>query len=137
MTHALLLLAIAFQTVSPAGARYMQAGVEAHKQKHFDEAIAAFRKATETDPNLAEPFLNLGEVYMQTGDYGAAVIPLRRALELRPDLDDAHLQLGYALLAQGFAADAIPHLDRVHAYEALGIAQIETGQYQEAITNLS
>jgi len=58
-------------------------------------------------------------------------------LELDPDLEAAHLQLGYALLSQGFAAEAIPHLYRVHAVEALGIAQIETGQYQEAIGNLS
>lgn len=137
MTHSILILSLALQSVSPAGVQYMQAGVEAHKQKHFEEAIAAFRKATETDPNLPQAFLNLGEEYMQTRDYGAAVAPLRRALELRPDLDDAHLQLGYALLSQGFAAEAIPHLERVHASEALGIAQIETGQYQEAIANLS
>jgi tetratricopeptide (TPR) repeat protein len=58
-------------------------------------------------------------------------------LELRPDLDAAHLQLGYALLSLGYAAEAIPHLERVHALEALGIAQIETGQYQEAVANLS
>ena len=137
MTHAILILSLALQSVSPAGAQHMQAGVEAHKQKHFDEAIAAFRKATETDPNLAEAFLNLGEEYVQTRDYGAAIAPLRRALDLRPDLDDAHLQLGYALLSQGFASEAISHLERVHALEALGIAQIETGQYQEAIANLS
>ncbi len=137
MTHAILFLSLALQSVSPAGAQHMQAGVQAHKQGNFDAAIAAFRQATETDPNLAEAFLNLGEEYVQTHNYGAAIAPLKRALELRPDLDDAHLQLGYALLAQGFAAEAIPHLERVHAVEALGIAQIETGQYQEAVTNLS
>lgn len=115
----------------------MQAGVEAHKQKRYDVAIAEFRKATETDPNLAEAFLDLGVEYMQTHDYGAAIPPLKRAVELQPDLEDAHLQLGYALLAQGYAADAIPHLDRAHAVDALGIAQIQTGQYQEAVKNLS
>jgi len=115
----------------------MQAGVEAHKQSRFDVAIAEFRKATEDDPNLVEAFLNLGEVYMETHNYVAAIAPLKRALELNPELDAAHLQLGYALLSQGSAAEAIPHLERVHALEALGIAQIETGQYQEAIANLS
>jgi tetratricopeptide (TPR) repeat protein len=115
----------------------MQAGVEAHKQGRFDLAIAEFRKATETDPNLAEAFLNLGAELMQIRDNGTAVAPLKRALELRPDLDAAHLQLGYALLSLGYAAEAIPHLERVHALEALGIAQIETGQYQEAVANLS
>jgi len=74
---------------------------------------------------------------METHNYVAAIAPLKRALELNPELDAAHLQLGYALLSQGSAAEAIPHLERVHALEALGIAQIETGQYQEAIANLS
>jgi tetratricopeptide (TPR) repeat protein len=137
MTPAILIVFLGLQSVSPAGAEHMQAGLAAHKQKHFDEPIAACPKATETDPNLPEAFLNLGEEYMQIHDYGAAIAPFRRALELRPDLDDAHLQLGYALLSQGFAAEAIPHLERVHAFEALGIAQIETGQYQEAVANLS
>src|SRR2546425_10410777 len=135
--HAVLFLCLALQDVSPEGAQHMQSGVEAHKQGRFDVAIAEFRKATETDPNLAEAFLNLGEELMQIRNNSAAITPLKRALELRPDLDAAHLQLGYALLSLGYATEAIPHLERVHALEALGIAQIETGQYQEAIANLS
>jgi tetratricopeptide (TPR) repeat protein len=133
----LLFLWLALQAVSPEGAKHMQAGVEAHKEGRLEVAIAEFRKATETDPNLVEAFLNLGEELMQIHDYGAAVAPLKRALELRPDLDAAHLQLGYALLSQGYAAEAIPHLEQVRALEALGIAQIETGQYQEAVSSLS
>jgi len=135
--HPVLFIWLALQIVSPEGAQHMQAGMEAHKQGRFDAAIAEFRKATESDPNLSEAFLDLGEELMQTHDYGAAVAPLRRALELRPDLDAAHLQLGYALLSLGYAAEAIPHLKRVPALEALGIAQIETGQYEEAAANLS
>lgn len=115
----------------------MQAGIEAHKQGHFDVAVSEFRKATESDPNLVQAFLYLGEEYSQMHDYGAAVPPLRRAVELSPDLDEAHRQLGYALLSAGFIAEAIPHLERVHAVEALGVAQVETGQYQDAIANLS
>ena len=137
MKHPVLLLWLALQSVSPEGAQHMQAGMEAHKQGRFDAAVVEFRKATETDPNLVEAFLNLGEELMQIHDYSAAVGPLQRALELHPDLDAAHLQLGYALLSLGYAAEAIPHLERVHALEALGIAQIETGQYQEAVANLS
>ncbi len=137
MKHAVLFLCLVLQDVSPEGAQHMQSGVEAHKQGRFDVAIAEFRKATETDPNLAEAFLNLGEELMQIRNNSAAITPLKRALELRPDLDAAHLQLGYALLSLGYAAEAIPHLERVHALEALGIAQIETGQYQEAVANLS
>ena len=135
--HAILVLALAFQGVSAETARHMEAGVEAHRQGHFDAAVAEFRKATETDPTLMQAFLNLGEEYMQIHDYGAAIPPLKRALELSPDLEETHLQLGYALLSQGLASEAIPHLARAHAVEALAIAQIETGQYEQAISNLS
>ena len=137
MIHAILFLWLTLQSISPDGAQHMQAGVEAHKQGHLDVAIAEFRKATESDPNFAQAFLDLGETYAEMRDYAAAIAPLKRALELNPDLDAAHLQLGFALLSQGYAAEAIPHLDRVHAIEALGIAQIEAGQYQDAIANLN
>jgi len=135
--HTVLILSLVFQSVSPEAAQHMQAGMEAHKRGRFEAAVVEFRKATETDPNLVEAFLNLGEELMQIHDYGSAVPPLQRALELRPDLAAAHLQLGYALLSLGYAAEAIPHLERVQAFEALGIAQIEVGQYQEAIANFS
>ena len=136
MKLSVLVLCLALQNVSPEGVQHMQAGVEAHKQGHPEVAIAEFRKATETDPNLVVAFLDLGEELMEIHDYSEAVAPLKRALELQPDLEAAHLQLGYALLSLGFASEAIPHLERVHAIEALGIAQIETGQYQEAVANL-
>ena len=112
MITAALFLWLAFQGVSPEAAQHMQAGVEAHKQGQFDVAIKEFRKATASDPNLAEGFLDLGEVCLETRDYPAAVAALKRALELSPELDAAHLQLGYALLAQGYAEEAIPHLTR-------------------------
>jgi tetratricopeptide (TPR) repeat protein len=134
---AIAIVCLTLQAVISAAAQHMQAGVEAHRHGHFDVAIREFTKAAQLDPNLAEAFLDLGEEYVQTHDYGDAIAPLKRALELRPDLEQAHLELGYALLSQGFPAEAIPHLERAHAVEALGIAQTETGQYQEAIGNLS
>src|SRR6266478_1429572 len=128
---------LALQSVSPEGAQHMQAGVDAHKQGQFDVAIKEFRKATESDPNFAQAFLDLGEVCLETRDYPPAVAALKRALELNTNLDAAHVQLGYALLSEGYAAEAIPHLQRVNAQEALGIAQIDTGQYEEAVANLN
>src|SRR5271167_1622266 len=134
---AALFLWLVLQGVSTAGAQHLQAGIEAQKQGHLDVAIKEFQKATESDPNFAEAFLDLGAVYLETHEYPAAVVALKRALELNPELEAAQLQLGFALLAQGYAEEAIPHLDRVHALGALGIAQIETGRYQAAVENLS
>src|SRR3984893_8177328 len=127
---------LAWQTVSPEALQHLQAGADEEKQRPFEVAIAEFRKATELAPTLAEGFVNLGQAYMEHQDYGAAIAPLKHALELSPGLAAAHQLLGYALLAQGYNAEAIPHLEKVHEQTALGIAQIGTGQLQQAVENL-
>jgi tetratricopeptide (TPR) repeat protein len=136
MIGVFILLWAVWQAASPEALQHAQAGIEADKQGHFEVAITEFRKATELDSSLSEAFVGLGQAYMEKHDYGAAIAPLKRALELSPELPVAHQFLGYALLAQGFAAEAIPHLERVGAQDALGIAQIEAGQLPEAVANL-
>jgi tetratricopeptide (TPR) repeat protein len=137
MIRLLLLVWLAGQAGTSDAMRHVQAGLEARQQHKVEDEIAEFRKATEIDPGLADAFVNLGAAYMEKHDYGAAIPPLKHALELSPDLTVAHQFLGYALLAQGYAAEAIPHLDRAGAREALGIAQIETGQLTEAVSNFT
>jgi tetratricopeptide (TPR) repeat protein len=134
--RAFLLLWFAWQTLSPAAVEHMQAGIAADKERQFDTAIAEFRKVTELEPTFADGFISLGQTYMEKHDLASAVAPLKRALEINPDSAPAHQLLGYALLAQGYAAQAIPHLERVHDKTGLGIAQIQTGQLPQAIANL-
>jgi tetratricopeptide (TPR) repeat protein len=138
MIHLILYAVLAGQAAtSDQAADHIRAGLEARKQHQVDVEIAEFRKATELDSGLADAFVNLGAAYMEKHDYGSATAPLKRALELSPDLPVAHQFLGYALLAQGYAAEAIPHLERVGAQDALGIAQIETGQLSQAVANFN
>jgi tetratricopeptide (TPR) repeat protein len=133
----LLLMALAGQTATPDAMQHLQAGLEARKQHQVEVEITEFREATRIDPRFADAFLNLGAAFMEKHDYGAAITPLKRALELSPELLTAHQFLGFALLAQGYAAEAIPHLERAGAQEALGIAQIQTGQLTEAVANFT
>jgi tetratricopeptide (TPR) repeat protein len=128
---------LAGQAATSDAMRHVQAGLEARQQHNVEQEIVELRKATEIDPSLADAFANLGAAYMEKCDYGAAIVPLKRALELSPDLTGAHQFPGYALLAQGYAAEAVPHLDRAGAQEALGIAQIETGQLTEAVAHFT
>jgi len=132
----LLLLWFAGQALSPEASQHMQAGIQAEKQRQPQVAITEFRKVTELAPDLAEGFVQLGQAYMENRDYGSAIAPLKRALELDANLVPAHQLLGYSLLAQGYAAEAIPHLERVQDKSALGIAQVQTGQLPEAVANL-
>jgi len=136
MMRALLPLLLALQTLSPEAAQHMQAGISADQQHQFDVAITEFRKVTELDPNFSDGFVSLGQAYMEKRDFALAISPLQHALELNPDSAPAHQLLGYALLVQGYAARAIPHLERVKEKSALGIAQIQTGQLAEAVVNL-
>ncbi len=136
MIRALIFLWFAAQTVSPEAAQHMQAGIAADKQHQFDVAITEFRKVTELEPTYADGFISLAQAYMEKHDFASAIPPLKRALEVDSDLVPAHQLLGYALLAQGYAAQAIPHLQRVDDKTGLGIAQIQTGQLPEAVANL-
>lgn len=136
MIRALLLLFLALQNVSPEARQHMQAGAEAEKSGHFDVAIAEYRKLTELEPRVAEGFVSLGQAYLENHDYGGAIPSLKQALKLSPDLRPAHQLLGYALLAQGYVAEAIPHLQKAEDNAALGIAQLEAGQLPDAVTNL-
>jgi tetratricopeptide (TPR) repeat protein len=114
----------------------MQAGIAAEKQRQFSVAIKEFKQVTELEPSLADGFISLGQAYMENGDYGSAIAPLKHALELNADSLPAHQLLGYSLLAQGYAGEAIPHLQRSPDKTALGIAEIQTGQLPEAVVNL-
>src|SRR5437660_138630 len=136
MIRVSLMLWLAWQTMSPEAVQHFDAGRRAEGEKHFDVAVSEYRKVTELEPKYAGGFVSLGQTFMEQGNYAAAVAPLKHALELDSTLAPAHQLLGYALLAQGYAAEAIPHLERVHEQGALGIAQLETGQLAESIINL-
>jgi tetratricopeptide (TPR) repeat protein len=137
MIWLLVLAWLAAQGGTSDAMQHLHAGLAARQQHQVDVEISEFRTAADLDPNLADAFVNLGAAYMEKHDYGAAIAPLKRALELSPDLPVAHQLVGFALLAQGYAAEAIPHLQRVGEQDALGIAQIETGQLTEAVHNFT
>ncbi|MGC1912648.1 MAG: tetratricopeptide repeat protein [Candidatus Acidiferrales bacterium] len=131
--HGILLLWLALQVAPPDAAQHLRAGVEADKSRQLDTAIAEFQKAGALDPKLTAAFVDLGEVYIEKRDYPAAIAPLKRALALDPNLAPAHQLLGYALLAQGYVAEAIPHLQKAHEEQALGIALVQAGRFAEAV----
>ena len=125
------------QTISPEAMTHWNAARDAESRKQFDLAITEYRKVTELEPKAPMGFVSLGQAYMERGDYRVAIQPLKHALELDSSLAPAHQLLGYALLSQGYAAEAIPHLETARETGALGIAQLETGHFADAITNLN
>jgi tetratricopeptide (TPR) repeat protein len=136
MTQFLVLAFVLWQSASPEAVQHMQAGIEAEKHSQPQVAVAEFKKVTELEPSLPAGFVNLGQAYMEDHDFASAIPVLKHALELDETLIPAHRLLGYALLAQGYAADAIPHLEKAKEQAALGIAQVQTSQFSAAVTNL-
>lgn len=135
MIARLIALWFAFQ-VTPELKQHVEAGLAAKRAGDFDTAIREFRRVTELAPTLAAAHVNLGAVYSDKKDYAKAIAPLRKALELDPTLIGAHEMLGVALLAQGYAAEAIPHLEKARADALLGVAMLESGRARDAIDKL-
>src|SRR5271170_5742665 len=136
MNGVFLSVLLALQASGSSALQHVHVGVDAEKSGQLDAALAEFQRATELDPKLAVAFADLGGVYIEKRDYAAAIPPLRRAIELSPDLEAAQRLLGYALLAQGYATEAVGHLEKAHAEDALGIALLEAGKLPEAVTVL-
>src|SRR5258708_40215996 len=100
MIHLFLFVWLAGQAGTSDAQQHLQAGLEARKQHQVDLEITEFRKATESDPNMADAFVNLGAAFMEKRDYGGAVPPPPRAAELRPARPAPHQWLRFAPLSQ-------------------------------------
>lgn len=121
----------------PEAAKLLQSATDAENRGDLETAITDLRKAVELAPSSALVLLKLGDAYMKKQNYGAAIAPLRQAAELSPDSLPVHQLLGYALLSQGYAAEAVPHLQIAQESGALGIAQLQADHPAEAVINLT
>lgn len=122
----------------------------AHKKAgDLPAATAAYRRAIERQPRLAEAHVSLGIALKAAGDLPGALASYRRALAIEPHLSAAHANLGIALARMvdltpgrlgGGSEAAIGPLRRavqantrnVGARHNLGVALLQSGQWPEA-----
>ena len=126
-----ILLAALLQ-VTPELRQHVDAGLKAKSAGDLDGAAREFRRVVELAPQMAAAHVNLGMVYFEKKDYGNAIPVLRKALELNRDLPGARGMLGAALLAQGYAEEAIPFLEAAQSFDLLGVALLEAGRARDA-----
>ena len=109
----------------------------------FEHAENYFVKALELDPQLAQAYINLSDLYYKAGDLASAVGTLQRgSYELQDNLTIAHL-LARVYIDDQRWEDAIEELERVldgepenyDAYYDLGHVMFELGDYESAISN--
>ena len=72
----------------------------------LSEAEQYYKKALELDPNLAQPYANLGYILTQQGDYDASIELYKQARKLNPGLIDAYAGEAAALERRGEITDA-------------------------------
>ncbi len=92
---------------------HLLSGKLAFSAKRYSEAIGAFRKAIEANPEKPGAKVDLGAALAKLGKYKQAVIQFEAAIKLAPDNDAAHYNLGKVYAFFGNHKKAIEHLQVV------------------------
>ncbi len=108
------------------------------------EAMAAYRRALELDPDLPDAWLNLGRLLHEHGELAEAERSYRRAVALQPDEPTAAYNLGVVLQDLGRRAEAAAAYERTleldptftEAHYNLSVVYEELGRRQEAFGHL-
>ena len=77
------------QSGDPDPALWFNIGANFSNGGNYEQAMEAYEKALELNPELAEAVREIGFLRIRTGDKAAAVESLQKYLELRPDAPDA------------------------------------------------
>ena len=126
-------------------ARAYEAGLQALTRGENHNAFAAFQRAIELDPTLAEAHYQLGVLYGKQSQWKPAVDTLQIAINLTPDFADAHVRLGEAyLIGMASAKAATEPLERAlqlqpdlsRARRLLGKAYLRQNRIDDAIHHL-
>lgn len=76
--------------------RYYRQGLDLYKERKFDEAAIAFRKAIQKSPQWGEPYYQLALCDLaRGGDVTRALVSLRRAMALMPQNTDVKVRLAW------------------------------------------
>ncbi|TAF36090.1 MAG: sulfotransferase family protein [Oscillatoriales cyanobacterium] len=77
---------------------YHNLGNSLQASGNFEEAVIAYKKAVELNPNFSWSYHGLGDVLQKLGHWKEAVAAYRKAIEFNPDFAWSYHNLGDALL---------------------------------------
>lgn len=113
------------------------------KLQRHEEALAAYRKASELKPDRPEPYVGVGVALVGLKRYEEGILILRGVVEVDKDLPAPYLSLGYAEMLTGDYAAAREHLLRAVELGRAPLAHVylanvyeQTGEYAEALRHL-
>jgi tetratricopeptide (TPR) repeat protein len=93
-------------------------------QQKYQEAISAFDKAIELNPNDANAWYNKGYALGNLAKYEEAIIAFDKAIEIKPDDANAWNNKGYALFNLGKYEEAIECYDKALEIEPKNIVAL-------------
>jgi len=106
-----------------------------------DEALAEFQKALAINPDFAQDYVELSNIYLEKGRADDAIVACRKALDLVPKFARAHYNLGIALAQKGQVDEAMTEFRKALVIDPsfgeadgnLGNALLQTGRVDEAM----
>lgn len=119
----------------------LEKGNQLLEEGKLEEAIAAYRRAIELNPDISWSHHNLGEALAKLGQFQEAIAAYRRAIELNPDFSWSYHHLGDILDRQQQWEEAVVAFSRAielnpehfGSYCGLGQSLVNLGQLDEAI----
>lgn len=126
------------------GEEDFQAGIKLFKEGKYEEAAAAFQRASEKEPSEPIYYNNMGESYIKLGKYDEAIQAFKKMLEIQPESYTANKKLGELYGQKKQYEAAIPYYrkavelspqDPVAFYD-LGACLINIRQYEPALEAL-
>ncbi|MGB7891933.1 MAG: tetratricopeptide repeat protein [Microcoleus sp.] len=120
---------------------YHSLGNSLQESGRFDEAVAAYKKAIELNPNFSWSYHSLGDVLLKLEKWEEAVAAYKKAVELNPDFSWSYHNLGDALLKLGqweeaaaaYRCEIALNSDFAWSFCNLGDALTKLKQWDEAI----
>ena len=120
---------------------YFDYGLTFELKGDTDKALDFFKKAVACDPEFAEAYNKLGDIFMKKAKYNDAIEAYCKSASIKPDIENTHFDLGCAYLQTMRLEEAEKEfkiafeLD-AHHYEILGklgAVYIEKKEYERAL----
>jgi len=126
-------------------ALYYDRGVHCIGSGRLTEAISAFSRSIERDPQHVLAYNNRGTAYIGLGKYTEALSDLNKAIEYNPEYAIAYVNRGMAYGSIGKFSEALSDLNRVieldpgcsQAYNNRGSAYLKLEKYTKALSDYS
>ncbi len=126
--------------VTEAEKQHVEKATDYGLKGRFQEAIAEYQKAIETNPRSEIAYLGLSGIYNVLKEYPKAESYCKKALEIDPDFAEAHAALGGIYIGSGQYQQAVFSCnkaleispDNPEVYLIRGSAYIYSGRYEDA-----